>query len=129
MDGFSVCVTVLDSELRGQGAYFYGVVLKSRLDELTITDRPAQPRAVITSRRDITPRDDAHDGALAAVARARRALDDLKTTKPIFPAEVQAKHLSIGAGPAYVYGSLPRAMLQQKRTAFRDLISRLPIGG
>jgi Caudovirus prohead serine protease len=123
MDAFSIAATVVDSEVRDEdSAWFHFVITKAIVDEISLTPIPANVRAIVTSRRDVGPMDD----ALSAVERFRKALDGLMQSPPTPPVRECPEIL---AGPALIYGSLPAAMLSRSRAPFAQLIAQLPIGG
>ena len=68
--GWSICVSAIESEARNEDSPigFHFVLSKARIDEISITPIPANPRALVTSRRDVQPWDDrsSYDEALAA---------------------------------------------------------------
>jgi hypothetical protein len=148
MGGFSIAATVIESEVRDEDspAGFHFVITKAIVDEISATDRPANARAIVTSRRDVAPWDDrrSHDELMASLRRVRKGLEDLQAVWPAvkspdtthgsyFKSEVTFAEdrplLNIAPAPAHIYGTLPRAVLQRKRTVFGQLVSRLPVGG
>lgn len=128
--GLSIAASGLEAEVRAEESlFFHFIVRRATLDHIGMTDLPSNPHAIVTSRRDVAPWDDttAYDDLMAALGRMRKALDGLKTTWPSAPA-MQAKQLSIGAGPGYIYGRLPFAAMKSRPDSFSTLVAKLPRG-
>jgi Caudovirus prohead serine protease len=124
MGAFSIAATVVESEVRDEDSvWFHFVITRAVVNEISVTDRPSNARAIVTSRRDVGPMDD----ALSAVERFRKALDGLVQSPPR-PPPVRERP-EINAAPAHIYGELPTAMLRCSRAPFAQLIAQLPIGG
>lgn len=128
MPAFSIAATVIESEVRDEGSPsgFHFVVTKATLDHVAVTDRPANPHALVTSRRDAAPWDDcsSHDDILAAVDRIRKVIDNLKL--PVKSASEPVRHqcLTLGPAPPHIYG-MPAAILHRRQTPFSKLVCEM----
>jgi hypothetical protein len=93
------------------------------LDHVGITDRPANPRALITSRRDLNSIDD----AAAAASRAQALIEQLRKSwaEPAPPAPpVDRHHFKIRHAAPLILGA-PAALLKRPRTDFSRLVCQL----
>ena len=53
-NAWSVACTVVDYEIIDAATPdFYSLIKSARLDEISLTDQPANTRAIVTSRRDV----------------------------------------------------------------------------
>lgn len=132
MGAFSVGATIIAAEARDEDSPsgFRFVITRAILDECSLSPLPANSQAVVTSRRDVASWDSSHDAVLAAVERMHRTLDDLKAAWPSLASEpAPAPQFMLGVAPAHIYGSLPVAVMRQRKTCFSELVSKFPIGG
>lgn len=132
MGGFSIAATVVESEVRDEDSPtgFHFVITRATVDEISLTPIPANACALVTSRRDVGPIDDRHDEVMASLGRFGKGLEQLQAAlsvpAPSEPAKARdTKHLTIGAGAAHIYGTLPRAILQRRKTPFSALVAHL----
>jgi hypothetical protein len=131
MSGISIAATVSESEVHNEDSAsgFYFRITKARIDEISLTDRPANANALVTFRRDITTMDCSHDDVAAAVARAQATIENLKKawSADVSGLIVDEGGLSsrqtdlafkIGPAPVMIYGDVPFALLSRPRTQF-----------
>jgi hypothetical protein len=75
------------------------------------------------------------DAVIAALERFKTGLDIYVKSKHRTPPPVQAPpeqqapaQIELTAGPAYIYGRLPIAVMKRRQNSFSELVARLPIG-
>ena len=140
MSGISIAATVSESEVHNEDSAsgFYFRITKARIDEISLTDRPANANALVTFRRDITTMDCSHDDVAAAVARAQATIENLKKAwsadvsglivdvkERFVQVDKPTSHLKIGPAPVMIYGNVPFALLSRPRTQFSALVAQL----
>lgn len=124
MGGFSICATVLDSEVREEDSCcFHALIKRAIITEISMTDRPANPRAFVISRYDASA-DASFDDALAGLKRLQARLNDLAAQIAQAPSPPPPRP-EIKAAPPHIIGRLPAACLLPKRTEFASLVRQI----
>lgn len=129
MPAFSIAATVLAAETisADSPAGFHFTIHRAVIDEVSLTDKPSNPKSLIVSRRDV--QSTTYDDVIASINRFRGGLEAFiaSTVKASEPAPPPA--LKVGTSAPRIYGKLPAAIIAPRRNSFRDLVAHLPIGG
>ncbi len=102
MPAFSIAATVLAAETisADSPAGFHFTIPRAVIDEVSLTDKPSNPKALIVSRRDVQSTDQTYDDVIASINRFRGGLE-------AFVARVKASEpapLALGPAPAHIIG-------------------------
>ncbi|MDI2076503.1 hypothetical protein ABIF68_010395 [Bradyrhizobium japonicum] len=127
MPAFSIAATVLAAETisADSPAGFHFTIHRAVIDEVSLTDKPSNPKALIVSRRDLQSADQSYDDLIASINRFRGGLEAFiaTTIKASEPAP-----LALGPAPAHIIGRLPIAAMRPRPTQFSAMVARLPRG-